>query len=62
VNAEERAILPAARKHLTADDRASIHPAFRAERDLLARRDAQAAFSRLFHRIARLAPAPLGVG
>ena len=62
MNAEERYILPAARKHLTADDLASIDAAFCTEHDPLTTRDAQAAFTRLFHEIARLAPAPLGIG
>jgi branched-chain amino acid transport system ATP-binding protein len=62
MNAEERWILPAARAHLTGDDWQAIHVAFCATPDPLTGADAQAVFTRLFHEIARLAPAPIGIG
>lgn len=62
MNAEERWIFPAARSHLTAEDWRAIHAAFCAAPDPLTGSDAQAAFTRLFHEIARLAPPPIGIG
>ena len=62
MNAEERWILPAARAHLTLEDWQAIHAAFCAEPDPLTGTDAQAAFTRMFHEIARLAPPPIGIG
>jgi hemerythrin-like domain-containing protein len=62
MNAEERWILPAARAHLTLEDWQAIHAAFCTEPDPLTGTDAQAAFTRMFHEIARLAPPPIGIG
>jgi hemerythrin-like domain-containing protein len=62
MNAEERYILPAARDHLTAEDWQAIHAAFCTAPDPLTGEDAHAAFTRLFHDIARIAPAPVGLG
>lgn len=62
MNAEERWIFPAAREHLTPADWQEVHAAFCTQPDPLTQPDAQAAFARLFHEIARLAPAPIGIG
>lgn len=62
MNAEERWIFPAARAHLTAEDWTAIHAAFCTAPDPLTGVDAQAVFARLFHEIAKLAPAPIGIG
>lgn len=62
MNAEERWIFPAAREHLTSADWQAVHAAFCSEPDPLTQPDAQAAFARLFHEIAKLAPAPIGIG
>lgn len=58
---EELEILPAAEKHLTAQDWAAIDEAFDVNQDPIAgvkEKDFQA----LFSRIVRLAPAPIGLG
>jgi hemerythrin-like domain-containing protein len=58
---EEREILPAAEKYLTAADWAAIDEAFAANADPMAgvrEKD----FEELFSRIVRLAPAPIGLG
>jgi len=62
MNAEERWIFPAARRSLTPEDRAEIHRAFCSAPDPLITGAAQDVFTRLFHEIARLAPAPVGIG
>lgn len=62
MNAEERWILPAAREHLRRDDWLAIHHAFCTDPDPLTTGAASAAFAALFHRIAQLAPAPVGLG
>ena len=61
MNAEERWILPAAREHLRRDDWLAIHHAFCTDPDPLTTGAASAAFAALFHRIAQLAPAPVGL-
>lgn len=61
MNAEEHWILPAARTHLTAEDWAAIHAAFCTAPDPLTTEAASKAFAELFHQIARLAPAPIGL-
>jgi hemerythrin-like domain-containing protein len=58
---EEQALLPLAEQRLTVEDWAAIATAFRANEDPLAG-TAEHDFKRLFHRIAQLAPAPVGLG
>lgn len=59
---EEKVILPAARQVLTPDDWADLDAAFQSNRDMLTRKfPIEAAYEQLFSRIARMAPAPLGI-
>lgn len=59
---EEDEILPLAQKHLTPLDWERIAAAFSANHDPLAGLDPGEEFDQLFHRIVRLAPAPIGLG
>lgn len=61
MNAEERWILPLARQHLVAEDWRALHAAFCTAEDPLTTEAASRAFAELFHRIALLAPAPVGL-
>lgn len=59
---EEAEILPAARKHLTAEDWAELDAVFEANRDSISGQKAPAAeYERLFSRVVRMAPAPIGL-
>lgn len=60
---EETAILPAARRFLTAGDWIEIDHAFEANRDpLTGRYPAEGVYAELFRRIVNFAPAPVGMG
>ncbi|MFC5498720.1 hemerythrin domain-containing protein [Caenimonas terrae] len=59
---EERELLPAAERALSAADWAELDAAFSADRDPLAGGVREAQFDRLFTRIVLQAPAPIGVG
>jgi hemerythrin-like domain-containing protein len=61
MQAEEQFLLPAAEEALTETEWAQLDAAFSANRDPLAGGDA-AALDRLFTRIVRAAPAPVGLG
>jgi len=58
---EEVQVLPAAERVLSADDWAAIDQAFEQKRDPLAEERESRDFKRLFARIVRLAPPPIGV-
>lgn len=58
---EELSLLPLAEERLAAEDWEAIAAAFRANQDPLAG-TAERDFSRLFQRIAEIAPAPVGLG
>jgi hemerythrin-like domain-containing protein len=59
---EETQLLPAAETALTAEDWAVLDAAFAADRDPLATDLRNPSYDRLFSRIVRVAPAPIGVG
>lgn len=60
---EEQVVLPAAEASLDADDRRALDAAFASHVDPLSPEGSRdPAFDRLFTRIVRLAPAPVGVG
>ncbi len=59
---EEEAVLPAARRALTADDWQLLDAAFEANRDPLTGHEPADAYRALFRRIAMAAPAPIGLG
>ena len=60
---EEQLVLPAAEQSLSAEDRHALDAAFAGHVDPLSPEGArEPAFDRLFTRIVRLAPAPVGVG
>ena len=59
---EERQILPAAEHSLAAADWEALDAAFAADRDPLAGGMRDPHYDRLFTRIVRTAPAPIGVG
>src|SRR5689334_20784817 len=59
---EEDVLIPKTRLHLTADDWGDIDAAFLGHTDPLLGAKAGAEYDELFHRIARLAPPPIGVG
>ncbi len=59
---EEVQLLPAAERHLSAEDRAELDAAFHQHRDPLAGGEREPGFERLFTRILTKAPAPIGVG
>ena len=59
---EEQEILPAAVKHLTAEDWKALDAAFEANRDPLTGHPPSAEYEQLFSRIVRTAPAPIGLG
>lgn len=60
--AEEQDVLPAAQRHLTDTDWATLDTAFAANRDPLTGHAADAVFQPLFQKILRTAPAPIGLG
>ena len=60
---EETLIIPAALKVFTADDWVAIDAAFARNRDPLAKgAELSPEYERLFHRIVRIAPSPIGLG
>ena len=59
---EEMTLLPAAEESLVADDWSVLDAAFAADRDPLAGGMRDPHYDRLFTRIVRTAPAPIGVG
>lgn len=59
---EEKQVLPLAERLLTEEDWNELDEAFRANRDALAGQQPEADYEALFSRIARLVPAPLGLG
>jgi hemerythrin-like domain-containing protein len=59
---EERHVMPAAQKHLTAADWAAVDDAFRGNTDPLVGIDAGLEYRDLFRRIVNIAPPPIGVG
>ena len=60
---EEQEILPAAERHLSAADWKALDAAFETNRDpLTGQHRPEAACERLFSRIVRAAPAPIGLG
>ena len=60
---EEQEILPAAVKHLSAEDWKALDAAFEANRDPLTGHHApEKDYERLFSRIVMAAPAPIGLG
>jgi hemerythrin-like domain-containing protein len=59
---EEQKIMPLAQRVLTAQDWAEIEAAFAAHRDPLAGASPETDHEALFHRIASIVPAPLGLG
>jgi len=59
---EELEVMPAAERHLLAQDWAEIDEAFGSHGDPLFRADVDMEFSSLFRRIVALAPPPIGVG
>ena len=60
--AEEHEVLPAAQRHLTQADWATLDAAFAANRDPLTGHPADAVFQPLFQKILHTAPAPIGLG
>jgi hemerythrin-like domain-containing protein len=62
MHAEETQLLPAAEQLLSADDWAELDAAFARDRDPLAGGVRDPCYERLFTRIVRTAPAPIGVG
>ena len=60
---EEQEILPAAERHLSEADWKTLDAAFEANRDpLTGQHRPEAAYERLFSRIVRATPAPIGLG
>jgi hemerythrin-like domain-containing protein len=59
---EETQLLPAAERSLTAQEWGELDEAFRTDPDPLASGAHEASYDRLFTRIVRSAPAPIGVG
>ena len=59
---EDSTILPAARKHLSANDWAELDKAFDANRDPLTGHAASEEYAPLFRKIVDNAPAPIGLG
>jgi len=59
---EDSTILPAARKHLSADDWVELDKAFDANRDPLTGHAASDEYAPLFRKIVDSAPAPIGLG
>jgi hemerythrin-like domain-containing protein len=59
---EESEVLPAAIKHLTEADWATLDAAFAANRDPLTGHEADEVFKPLFRKIVMTAPAPIGLG
>lgn len=59
---EEKEILPAAKKHFTAEDWAELDAAFEANRDSISGQKApEQEYEALFARIVQMAPAPIGL-
>jgi hemerythrin-like domain-containing protein len=61
MSVEEREILPAAQRHLTAADWAELDAAFGANRDPLTGHEPEDEYKALFHKIAMTAKAPIGL-
>lgn len=59
---EEDEVMPAALKHLDAQDWNALNEAFAANRDPLAGHGSLEAYQPLFHKILNSAPAPVGLG
>jgi hypothetical protein len=59
---EENLVLPAAQKHLQAQDWAELDAAFLANRDPLTGHEPDQEYRPLFTRILNTAPAPIGLG